>query len=68
MRDTDLYSKILGIESPWRVTGVDLRLSGGEVEVQVEYGGEIRCPVCSQSTSRYDTRVRKWRHLDTCQY
>ena len=70
MRDTDLYARILGIESPWRVKGVELRLEGGEVEVLVEHGGEgkLACPECGEASGRYDTRRRQWRHLDTCQY
>jgi transposase len=70
MRDTDLYARILGIESPWRVTEVELRLSTGEVEVKVEYGGSaaVDCPECGAAASRYDSRVRRWRHLPTCQY
>ena len=48
MRDTDLYGRILGIESPWEVTGVELRLEAGEVEVFVARGGgeSHRCPEC----------------------
>lgn len=70
MRDTDLYGRILGIEPPWRVSGVELRLEDGEVEVSVEHGGagKLPCPECGSPSSRYDTRSRQWRHLDTCQY
>ncbi len=70
MRDTDLYGRILGIESPWEVTGVELRLEAGEVEVFVARGkGEsLRCPVCGGAASRHDSRRRRWRHLPTCQY
>lgn len=70
MRDTDLYGRILGIEAPWRVSGVEIRLEDGEVEVSVERGGrrKLACPECSAPSSRYDTRPRRWRHLDTCQY
>lgn len=38
MRDKDLYAKILGVESPWRVTEVDLALDKGEVLVHLIYG------------------------------
>ena len=36
MRDEDLYAQILGIESPWQVSSVELALSEGEVTVHVE--------------------------------
>ena len=32
MRDTDLYGRPLGIEGPWEVTDVELRLEVGEVD------------------------------------
>ena len=70
MRDTDLYGRILGIESPWEVTGVELRLEAGEVEVFVVRGGgeSLSCPECGGGARRHDARRRSWRHLPTCQY
>ena len=70
MRDKDLYARILGIESPWQVASVDLRLVEGEVVVSVIYGLDEAhtCPQCGASGPGYDSRSRRWRHLDTCQY
>lgn len=69
MRDTDLYARILGIQPPWRVDAVELRLEAGEVEVRVaSERAAWRCPTCGQEAPGYDTRERRWRHLDTCQY
>ena len=46
-----------------------MKLEEGEVVVQVEHtGGELICPECGRGGTRYDTRQRRWRHLDTCQY
>ena len=46
-----------------------MNLEEGEVVVQVEHaGGGLRCPECGRGGSRYDTRQRRWRYLDTCQY
>jgi transposase len=69
MRDRDLYARILGIERPWRVTGVELALKEEEVRVQVECQarGRLPCPKCGRPCGGYDTRRRRWRHLDTCQ-
>ena len=37
--------------------------------VHVEHDGEaLRCPACGQPARRYDSRQRRWRHLDTCEY
>lgn len=72
MRDTELYAQILGVRRPWTVSRVALQLEGGDVEVFVEYGSDaaesLACPECGKAASRYDTRQRRWRHLDTCQY
>jgi len=70
MRDKDLYAQILGIKSPWQVTRVDLSVPEGEVTVQVEHeeGSMSCCPTCGKESPGYDSRPRRWRHLDTCQY
>jgi transposase len=69
MRDTELYRQILGIESPWEVDEVELDRPGGEVRVHLSHSERRpECPECGQATSRYDSRPRRWRHLDTCQY
>ncbi len=69
MRDKDLYSKILGIEEPWRVEEVELDAGRGEVRVVVKHrAGRLACPECGRPCSGYDARPRRWRHLDTCQY
>ena len=71
MRDRDLYSQILGIEKPWRVERVELKLNEGEVHVHLEHeaGAQWPCPECGRSCSLYDHQAdRGWRHLDTCQF
>jgi transposase len=70
MRDKELYAQILGINSPWQVADVDLALSKGEVTVQVKLAEDAKlcCPTCGKVSPGYDSRPRRWRHLDTCQY
>lgn len=69
MKDKQLYQQILGIELPWRVTAVDVAVDEGEVRVCVEAksGTRHECPQCGKQCAGYDRRVRRWRHLDTCQ-
>jgi transposase len=68
MKDTQLYSQILGIQKPWKVTSVNVSLADDEVEVHVQHGsGKLKCPKCGQVCPGYDRRPRRWRHLDTCQ-
>src|SRR6266849_10221551 len=69
MRDTELYRAILGLTPPWTVASVDLDVKGEQVVVRVEAGpGPFACPECGSGAARYDSRPRRWRHLDTCQF
>lgn len=68
MKDTQLYTQILGISPPWKVTSVDVSLADDEVEVHVKHNGsKLHCPQCNKACPGYDHRQRRWRHLDTCQ-
>jgi transposase len=71
MQDRQLYAEILGIQAPWFVDRVELKLSDGEVHVQLEHR-EVEqwpCPECGEACRQYDHQPeRQWRHLDTCQY
>ena len=70
MRDRELYATILGLTAPWKVTDVELDPEAELVSVRVEFAGSaaLVCPECGQACPGYDTRDRRWRHLDTCQY
>lgn len=71
MQDRELYRKILGIESPWRVESVELKLVDGEIHVHLAHEKVERwpCPECGAASKLYDHQgERRWRHLDTCQY
>lgn len=68
MQDKALYQQILGITTPWRVTGVELDLPGGKVTVSLSHGrSRFRCPHCQADCAVYDHREKMWRHLDSCQ-
>lgn len=68
MNDTQLYTQILGISKPWKITSVDVSLTEGQVEVHVKHNdSKLRCPQCNKVCPGYDRRQRRWRHLDTCQ-
>ena len=69
MRDKELYTQILGIQTPWEVSDIELDMKAGEVKVYVKQkpGTKQECPKCGASCSGYDKRRRQWRHLDTCQ-
>jgi transposase len=71
MQDRELYRRILGIEAPWYVDRVELKLTEGQVHVYLEHHDMVNwpCPECSAGCKLYDHQPeRQWRHLDTCQY
>jgi len=71
MQDRELYRQILGIQAPWFVERVELKLPEGEVHVFLDHHEMVSwsCPECSAGCKLYDHQPeRRWRHLDTCQY
>lgn len=64
------YALLLGINTPWEISGVDLQMATHRVDVTIEYlGDEGVCPECGVKSPRYDLRKsRTWRHLDTMQF
>lgn len=69
MQDTTLYSQILGLSAPWKVDGVELSTEREEVLIHIVHDRSeaLLCPECGVASPGYDTRRRRWRHLDTCQ-
>ncbi|NOR66688.1 MAG: ISL3 family transposase [Woeseiaceae bacterium] len=70
MDERTLYAKLLGLNSPWGVDKVELRLEEGEVHVWVALPPKQLwvCPDCLERAPIHDHRERVWRHLDTFQY
>ena len=71
MRDTDLYRQLLGLESPWTVTRVELAVKAQRVDVWAGHADGERwpCPECASPLALYDhAEERAWRHLDSCQF
>lgn len=70
VRDRELYAAILGVSDPWDVVDVELVTAEKTVNVFVAYRSDrsVRCPICEAEVRRYDTKARRWRHLDTMQF
>ena len=68
MRDLELYTAVLGIASPWMIRDASLDIAQQKVEISVTHEGPATCPICGRTATKYDTRSRRWRHLDFCQY
>jgi transposase len=71
MQDKELYQVILGLESPWTVSEVELDIASGEIRIHVGHprGTKFGCPECERQLPCYDhAETRSWRHLDSCQF
>lgn len=56
----EFFELLLNFGDDWEVTGVETNLSTSEVDIYVEYVGELKI---------YDQApTRRWRHLDTMQF
>jgi transposase len=71
MQDKELYQAILGLNTPWSVSEVELDIDSGEIRVRACHprGTEFGCPECGRQLPCYDhAEERRWRHLDSCQF
>ena len=69
MQDKQLYQQILGLEHPWKVAEVDLKVEEEEITVHVECAKQRwACPECRKRMHVHDYERRRWRHLDSCQF
>lgn len=71
MQDTELYRQLLGLNTPWTVTRVELKIKEQRVEVWAGHAESARwpCPECATELALYDHgEERTWRHLDSCQF
>ena len=71
MQDTALYQYLLGLNSPWTVSRVQLNVTGQCVDVWAEHPEDAvwACPHCTKTLPLYDhAEERTWRHLDSCQF
>jgi len=68
MKDTEFYKHILGVNEPWEVQSVDLKVETKSVDIVIGYGeGTLwGCPESGQRLPCHDHVERRWRHLDTC--
>lgn len=66
----EFYENLLGIDTPWKVDSIARDSVSKEVVAIVKIKEKIplSCPVCDKKSPRYDSRTRRWRHLDSCNH
>ncbi len=64
------YAQLIGLGRAWEVSRVEVSHTDQEVQIFVVRAARprLRCPECDRPCGGYDTRERRWRHLDTMQY
>lgn len=64
------YGRLLGLDTPWEVTRVNLSTTNKRVDIFVDYKESIGpCPECGVDSPLHDhSPGRVWRHLDTMQF
>jgi transposase len=65
------YEKLLGLQSPWRVSSVEenIRLKSIDLKLVHEPGTRFACPHCDQKCPVHDhAPERRWRHLDALKF
>ncbi len=68
MDKIEFFESIMGICYPWAIVDVQKNMQEHHVTVTLRYVEQYLCPVCGFSGTRHDSRERKWRHLDSCEY
>jgi len=71
MRDTDIFSKLLNLQHPWRVDRVSLTPEERHLDVWLAHrrNASFPCPECGTRSPLYDhVPSRSWRHLDYGDY
>ncbi len=69
MQDVQLYEQLLGLQQPWKVEAVNLKVAEQQIEVRVACQETVwGCPQCGQRMHIHEWEERRWRHLDSCQF
>ena len=67
MNEKEFYQRLLGVEAPWKVSGVELDLEHQRIEVEVSCERVEWRDEAGNRVHVHGYEERRWRHLDTCQ-
>lgn len=62
--------RLLNVEKPWYITGVDLQHKNKVVDISIgfERGSQFSCSVCEKLCNVHDSKEHRIRHLDWFEY
>lgn len=65
-----LFMKALQLEPPWQIKTVEFTEDENELKIFIDFprGSVFKCPQCGKETKAYDTKEKRWRHLNFFQY
>jgi transposase len=69
-RQYSLFEAALGIRDPWEIEEVRFDYDCRRLDIILDFqrGAAFTCCECGKPLTAYDTRIRKWRHLDFFQF
>jgi transposase len=67
VNEKEFYQRLLGVEAPWKVIGVELDLERRRVKVEVSCEPVEWVNEAGERAHVHGYKERRWRHLDTCQ-
>lgn len=61
-----LFTAALGLQPPWRVTGLKFDPARKRLDIQVDFpaGSRFPCPDCGEASKVHDAPGHEWRHLN----
>lgn len=69
MNEREFYQQVLGLSKPWKVKAVRMELKQRQIVVEVECEEQIwGNPISGARAHVHEWNLRRWRHLDTCQF
>ena len=69
MNEREFYQQVLGLNKPWKVKAVRMELKQRQIVVEVECEEQFwGNPGTGARAHIHEWNLRRWRHLDTCQF
>jgi transposase len=61
-----LFTAALGLQSPWKVTGLQFDPARKRLDIRVDFpaGSRFPCPKCGDASKVHDAPEHEWRHLN----